>query len=195
MTKVCSRSRAHLDCLVIQYLQLQYIPQFPITATKHLPYCSPMLSRKSLTRVLIRKPRIPRPRQLPRSSIRFFTSAPSPLLLASHPSTSTPMAARTDTAAADEANTSGITPSSLTATLKQKLDAEHVEIEDMSGGCGQAFTALIVSSQFDKKTLLARHRLVNGALKEEIAAIHAWTPRCLTPEQWQKEKEKAKIGS
>lgn len=52
------------------------------------------------------------------------------------------------------------------------------------GGCGQAFSAIIVSPEFVKKTSLARHRLVNSALKAEIAAIHAWTPKCYTPEQW-----------
>lgn len=98
------------------------------------------------------------------------------------------MAAQTDTAAATEASSSGVTASSLTATLKEKLGASHVQIEDMSGGCGQAFNAIIVSEQFEKKTLLARHRLVNSTLKEEIAAIHAWTPKCLTPEQWEKQK-------
>jgi stress-induced morphogen len=46
-----------------------------------------------------------------------------------------------------------------------------------------------VSPQFEHKTALARHRLVNGALKDEIAAIHAWTPKCFTPEQWKREKE------
>lgn len=55
-----------------------------------------------------------------------------------------------------------------------------------TGGCGQAFSALIVSPQFEKKTTLARHRMVNTALKEEVAAIHAWTPKCYTPEQWEK---------
>ncbi|KAL2359392.1 hypothetical protein RJZ56_007760 [Blastomyces dermatitidis] len=86
---------------------------------------------------------------------------------------------------ADTANTSGVTVASLKDTLIAKLDAQHVEIEDMSGGCGQAFQAIIVSPQFDKKTTLARHRLVNSALKAEIAAIHAWTPKCYTPEQWE----------
>ena len=60
----------------------------------------------------------------------------------------------------------------------------------MSGGCGQAFNAVIVSDEFRGKTLLQRHRLVNGVLKGEIAAIHAWTPRCLTVEQWEKERQK-----
>lgn len=56
------------------------------------------------------------------------------------------------------------------------------------GGCGQMFEAIIVSPQFEKKTSLARHRLVNNALKAEIAAIHAWTPKCMTPAEWEKKK-------
>lgn len=59
------------------------------------------------------------------------------------------------------------------------------------GGCGQMFEAIIVSPQFAKKTTLARHRLVNNTLKEEIAAIHAWTPKCHTPEEWEKKKAQA----
>lgn len=27
---------------------------------------------------------------------------------------------------------------------------------------------------------------MNGALKAEIAVIHAWTPKCYTPEEWEK---------
>jgi stress-induced morphogen len=56
------------------------------------------------------------------------------------------------------------------------------------GGCGQAYSAIIVSPLFEKKTTLARHRMVNTALKAEVAAIHAWTPKCYTPEQWEKQK-------
>ena len=48
---------------------------------------------------------------------------------------------------------------------------------------------MIVSPQFEKKTTLARHRLVNNALKAEVAAIHAWTPKCYTPEQWEKQRQ------
>lgn len=48
------------------------------------------------------------------------------------------------------------------------------------------FEAIIVSPDFAGKTTLARHRLVNATLKQEIAAIHAWTPKCFTPEQWEK---------
>ncbi|KAK5689769.1 hypothetical protein LTR17_026161 [Elasticomyces elasticus] len=98
------------------------------------------------------------------------------------------MSARTDVEAQETQASTGVTPDTLGATLKEKLEASHVDIQDLSGGCGQMFEAVIVSPQFTKKTTLARHRLVNGTLKEEIAAIHAWTPKCYTPEEWEKKK-------
>ncbi|KAF2436152.1 bola-like protein [Tothia fuscella] len=96
------------------------------------------------------------------------------------------MSAKTDTEAAEVAKSSGVTPEVIKERLVDQLGATHVEIEDLSGGCGQMFEATIVSPQFAKKMTLARHRLVNGALKQEIAAIHAWTPKCFTPEEWEK---------
>ncbi|KAF2267393.1 bola-like protein [Lojkania enalia] len=98
------------------------------------------------------------------------------------------MSARTDTQAQQVQASTGVTVEGLKAKLERDLGATYVEIEDMSGGCGQMFEAIIVSPQFAKKTTLARHRLVNNALKEEIAAIHAWTPKCHTPEEWEKKK-------
>lgn len=57
-----------------------------------------------------------------------------------------------------------------------------------TGGCGQSFTSLIVSPQFAGLNSLKRHRAVNAALKQEIAAIHAWSAKCQTPEEWEKNK-------
>jgi len=103
------------------------------------------------------------------------------------------MAAPTDTAASEVQNSTGITPDTLSETLKTSdtLKASHVDIQDISGGCGQSFAAVIVSDAFQGKSALQRHRLVNGLLKEEIKAIHAWTPRCLTAEQWEKEQQRS----
>jgi len=98
------------------------------------------------------------------------------------------MSARTDVEAASSAASSGITPDTLKKSLVEKLEATHVDVQDMSGGCGQMFEAIIVSPQFAKKTMLARHRAVNAALKAEIAAIHAWTPKCFTPEEWERKQ-------
>ncbi|KAM3479107.1 hypothetical protein MY5147_001850 [Beauveria neobassiana] len=78
-----------------------------------------------------------------------------------------------------------ITDASMREIIVQRLAAVHVEVADMSGGCGQAFTSLIVSPQFRGLGALKRHRLVNAALKDEIAAIHAWTAKCQTPEEWE----------
>ncbi|EAT89881.1 hypothetical protein HBI56_033170 [Parastagonospora nodorum] len=95
------------------------------------------------------------------------------------------MSAPTDQQAAPS---SGVTPEGIEKKLKEGLGAVYVEIADLSGGCGQMYEAIIVSPQFTKKTTLARHRLVNSTLKDEIAAIHAWTPKCHTPEEWEKKK-------
>ena len=117
-----------------------------------------------------------------------------------------------DTEAGNVANTSGITPATIETALKAKLAAQYVKIDDISGtygtghtalyretdrstgGCGQAYEATIVSPLFVKKTTLARHRLVNSALKAEIAAIHAWTPKCHTPEEWERKQAQEGVG-
>ena len=100
-----------------------------------------------------------------------------------------------------------ITEASLKSSLAERLKAIHVEVTDMSGarcpmlvpvqcalltrvagGCGQSFTSLIVSPEFVGKNSLKRHRLVNAALKDEIALIHAWSAKCQTPDEWEREK-------
>jgi len=84
--------------------------------------------------------------------------------------------------------TTGVEAATLETAIKNKLDATYVELQDQSGGCGQMFEAVIVSPQFRGKTTLMRHRLVNNALKEEIAQVHAWSQKCYTEEEWEKRK-------
>lgn len=48
-----------------------------------------------------------------------------------------------------------------------------------------------MSPQFQGLNSLKRHRLVNAALKEEIATIHAWTAKCQTPEEWERDSAAA----
>ena len=38
--------------------------------------------------------------------------------------------------------------------------------------------------KFEGKPLLARHRMVNEILKEELQEIHAFTQKTMIPEQW-----------
>ena len=83
---------------------------------------------------------------------------------------------------------SGYTEEDLKKKLLEKLSAVHVEVVDQSDGCGVKFGALIVSSQFEGKAVLARHRLVNSALEEELKTIHAFSQKTLTPEQWKQKQ-------
>ena len=43
------------------------------------------------------------------------------------------MSARTDTEASSNQASSGVTPDTLGATLREKLEASHVDIQDLSG--------------------------------------------------------------
>ncbi|XP_064460737.1 bolA-like protein 2 [Ornithodoros turicata] len=83
---------------------------------------------------------------------------------------------------------SGYTKEYLEDKLQKELDAIHVELEDISDGCGAKFNAVIVSPKFEGKALLERHRMVNTVLSKELAVIHAFSQKTLTPEQWQAKK-------
>lgn len=63
-------------------------------------------------------------------------------------------------------------------------------VVDESDGCGGKFNVIIVSKEFEGKSILQRHRLVNSTLAEELKTIHAFSQKTFTPEQWTKEQEK-----
>ncbi|KAI9652843.1 MAG: hypothetical protein M1831_006368 [Alyxoria varia] len=111
--------------------------------------------------------------------------------MASNPPDSAPISTTQDSSSTSQDPPAQITPTHLQTLLRDQLSATHVSITDMSGGCGSAFSAEIVSPQFATcKTSLARHRLVNKALKEELKSIHAWTARLWSVEEWEREREK-----
>jgi len=57
-----------------------------------------------------------------------------------------------------------------------------LEIEDRDG-CENSFAVKIVSEQFKKKLLLARHRMVYDAIDAEMKEIHAMQIYAKTPEE------------
>ncbi|CAH0037319.1 unnamed protein product [Clonostachys solani] len=82
-----------------------------------------------------------------------------------------------------------ITDASLRETITERLQAIHVEVTDMSGISTVLSSILITNKvRFQGLNSLKRHRLVNSALKEEIASIHAWTAKCKTPEEWERDR-------
>lgn len=76
----------------------------------------------------------------------------------------------------------------LKEKLVKGLDAVHVEVVDESDGCGGKFSVVVVSDKFQGKPLLARHRLVNSVLQEELKEIHAFTQKTYSIEQWSNKK-------
>lgn len=54
-------------------------------------------------------------------------------------------------------------------------------------GAEMHFKVIVVSSQFEGKSLVNRHRIINELLQEELkGAIHALTMSTLTPAEWEK---------
>jgi len=74
-------------------------------------------------------------------------------------------------------------------TLEKRIrevypDSTHVQVFDISGGCGASYEVVIVSESFEGMTTLKRHRQVNEALKDMIAELHAFTQKTFTPKQF-----------
>lgn len=57
--------------------------------------------------------------------------------------------------------------------LNQLLKIEKLEVIDMSGNCGTSFQIKIKSPDFNGKTMIAQHRMINDILKDELKDIHA----------------------
>lgn len=80
-----------------------------------------------------------------------------------------------------------ITPEEIKDTLSKALSVTLVETQDLTGG-GDHWQLIIVSSAFEGKGLVEQHRMVNDALKEQLAdqRIHALALRTYSPAQWEK---------
>lgn len=90
----------------------------------------------------------------------------------------------------------------LTNQIKSKISSAltpiHLEVINESGmhnvppGSQSHFKLVIVSEIFDGKSLVARHRLVNDLLAEELCnAIHALALHTMTPTEWDTKKTAA----
>lgn len=69
-------------------------------------------------------------------------------------------------------------------TVEQKLKTLNpiaLEVEDTSGGCGTFFSISISSEEFQGKSMLQQHKLVQEILKEEIPQIHGLTLKTKAP--------------
>lgn len=85
---------------------------------------------------------------------------------------------------------------SVQSTIEQKitqaLGPQHLEVLNESHmhnvpvGSESHFKVTIVTDQFEGKMLVARHRILNELLADELAGqVHALSLHTLTPGEWQ----------
>ncbi|MEM7008477.1 MAG: BolA/IbaG family iron-sulfur metabolism protein [Thermodesulfobacteriota bacterium] len=73
--------------------------------------------------------------------------------------------------------------------IKQMIENGMANVIVNVDGDGTHFEALIVSTEFEGKSLIERHKLVYSVLGDAMKErIHALSLKTFTPEQWEKQK-------
>ena len=80
-----------------------------------------------------------------------------------------------------------ITSEEIKQIVGKAMPLELIETQDLTGG-GDHWQLIIVSPAFEGKGLLEQHRMVNEALKDQMAdqRIHALALKTYSPVQWEK---------
>jgi acid stress-induced BolA-like protein IbaG/YrbA len=72
--------------------------------------------------------------------------------------------------------------------IEQALPGAHVEVKDLTGG-GDHFEALVVTPEFEGRSLVERHQVVYRALGDAMRQrVHALSLKTLTPSQYQQRR-------
>ncbi len=81
-----------------------------------------------------------------------------------------------------------LTVSQMEERIKQKLKTVLVEVIDLRGG--DHIQAIIVSPEFEGKTLVEQHKTIYDIFSDEMKSneIHALTLKTYSPSQWEKVK-------
>ena len=79
----------------------------------------------------------------------------------------------------------------IRSKLQEAFAPSHLEVinesykHNVPKGSETHFKVVVVSKTFESKSPLQRHRLVNGALAEELkTGVHALSMQTFAPEQW-----------
>ena len=76
----------------------------------------------------------------------------------------------------------------IESKIKQKVKTTHLEVVDLRGG--DHIQVIVVSPDFENKSLVEQHKIVYDILENEMKsnAIHALTLKTYSPSQWDKAK-------
>ena len=74
----------------------------------------------------------------------------------------------------------------IESRIKQKIKTSHIQVLDLRGG--DHIQVILVSPEFEDKSLLEQHRIVYDILDNEVKSneIHALTLKTYSPTQWEK---------
>lgn len=91
---------------------------------------------------------------------------------------------------------------SITTALRTRFLPSHLEVineshmHNVPANSETHFKVIVVSDQFESKSPVQRHRLVNEALAEQLKGpVHALSIVTKTPAQWQKMLDEGKVVS
>ena len=72
--------------------------------------------------------------------------------------------------------------------IKEKIHPSHLEVVDLRGG--DHIQVIVVSKEFENKSLVEQHKLIYGILQDEMKSneIHALALKTYSPLQWDKIK-------
>ena len=86
--------------------------------------------------------------------------------------------------------------STITQKLEDALHPQHLEVineshmHNVPPGSESHFKVTIVTDEFNGKMLVARHRMINALLADELQGqIHALALHTLTPTEWAEKGE------
>jgi acid stress-induced BolA-like protein IbaG/YrbA len=79
-----------------------------------------------------------------------------------------------------------VSPDQVESMIKAGIPDAQVQVQDLTGG-NDHYQVVVVSSQFEGKSLVQRHQLVYRSLQQAMTsdAIHALTMKTYTPQDWQ----------
>lgn len=80
-------------------------------------------------------------------------------------------------------------PTEIQLKIKEKIPGADVQVVDLTG-TSDHWQVTVISEAFRGKPMLEQHRLVKGFFEADIAtgALHAFSLKTYTPEEWQKKK-------
>lgn len=87
-----------------------------------------------------------------------------------------------------------ITLSEIELKIKEKIKISHIQVVDLRGG--DHIQVVVVSPEFENKSLVEQHKVIYDALHDEMKsnAIHALSLKTYSPSQWDSVKKTFKSG-